>query len=86
MRPGARRSASADACRSAKDRGEMERAALTLDALDPDAAAHQLDQPARDRQTEARAAKAAGRRGVGLGEGLEDGLLLVARNADARVA
>ena len=54
-------------------------------AFDPDVAAHQLDQPRRDRQAEAGAAEAAGRRAVRLRERLEDQLLLVARDADAGV-
>ena len=41
-------------------------------ALDPQPAAHQLDQAARDGQTQARAAEAARRRAVGLRERLED--------------
>ena len=51
---------------------EVERAALARLALDPDLAAHQLDQPAADGEAEARAAVAAGRRAVGLREALED--------------
>ena len=41
-------------------------------ALDPDPPAHQLDQPRRDGQPQARAAEAPRGRGVGLLEGLED--------------
>ena len=66
--------------------GEMERAAASDFAFDPQPAAHQLDQPQRNRQPEARAAEAARRRAVGLGEGLEDVLLLVGGNADAGIA
>ena len=50
----------------------MERAAAADLALDPHPAAHQLDQPQRDRQTEAGAAEPARRRAVGLRECLED--------------
>ena len=52
--------------------GEVERAAAADLALDPDAAAHQLDEPRRDRQPEAGAAVPARRRAVGLRERLED--------------
>ena len=49
-------------------RGEVERAALAGLALDPDPAAHQLDQLRRDGQPQAGAAVLARRRAVGLGE------------------
>ena len=55
-------------------------------ALDPEPAAHHRDQPRRDRQPEAGAAVLARGRAVGLGEGLEDQLLLLGRDADAGVA
>ena len=55
-------------------------------ALDPDAAAHQLDERRRDRQAQAGAAEPARRRAVGLAEGLEDRGVLVRRDADAGVA
>ena len=52
--------------------GEVEGAPLAGLALDPDAAAHQLDQAGGDREAEAGPAVVAGRRAVGLGERLED--------------
>ena len=51
-----------------------------------DLAAHQGHQPRGDRQAQARAAVLPRGRGVGLLEGAEDLLLLVARDADAGVA
>ena len=56
-----------------------------IDAFDPEAAAHQLDEPARDRQTQAGAAKAASRRSVGLRERLENLVVFLGADADARV-
>ena len=56
----------------AEPRREVERAAATGLALDPDAAAHHLDELRRDRQAQAGAAVAARRRAVGLRERLED--------------
>ncbi len=55
-------------------------------ALEPDAAAHQLDQPAADRQPEAGAAVLARGGHVGLRERLEQLRRLLRRHADARVA
>ena len=69
-----------------KARGEAERAAapgLALRAVSRPPRA--LDQLARDGQAEAGAAVAAGRRRVGLGEGVEEPLLGVARDARAGV-
>ncbi len=63
----------------------MKRAALTNFALDPDPAAHQLDELRRDCQTQPRAAVLARRRAVRLRECLEDHTLLFGRNADAGV-
>ena len=81
-RPALRRSGAP--CRP-KLRREPERGSAPDLAFDPDVAAHQLHQPRRDRQAEPRAAEAPGGRAVGLRERLEDELLLVARDADARV-
>ena len=67
-----------------QQRREVERAAVSLLALDPDAAAHQLDQALRDRQAEAGAAVLPGRRAVGLGELLEDQRLLARRGCRCR--
>src|SRR5262249_56238819 len=66
--------------------GEVERAAPADVALDPDAAAHQLDQPGGDGQPEAGAAILPRRGAVRLGERGEDRLPLVRRDADAGVA
>ena len=65
---------------------EMEGAALAELALQPDFAAHQIDQAARDRQAEAGAAIFAGGRAVFLGKGIKYQLLLFRGNADAGVA
>ena len=65
---------------------EVERAADARLALDPDLAAHQLDQPAADRQAQAGAAVLARRGHVGLGERLEQLRRLLRRHADAGVA
>ena len=65
---------------------EVERAPPADLALQPDLPAHHLDQPGRDRQAQPRAAVLAGGRSVRLGEGLEELLLLVGGDADARVA
>ena len=54
-------------------------------AVDPDCAAHQLDQLGRDGQTEPRAAEPAGGRAVGLLERLEDRVQLLGGDADPRV-
>ena len=62
---------------------------LTADAglaLEPETAAHHLDELRRDGETEAGAAVPACRRGVGLDERPEDLPALVLGNADARVA
>ena len=64
----------------------MERTALVRFALHPEATAHQGDQPRRDGQPQAGAAILAGRRAIGLLEGVEDRLLSIRRNADARIA
>ncbi len=53
---------------------EPERAAAARSAGGADLAAERGHQPARDRQSETGAAVAAGRGGVGLGEGLEEGV------------
>ena len=53
--------------------------------LEGDLAAEQPDQLAADRQAQPRAAVLAGRRAVGLGEGLEDAPLHLRRDADAGV-
>ena len=65
---------------------EVERAADARFAFEPDAPAHQLDQPAADRQAQAGAAVLARRGHVGLRERLEQFRRLLARHADAGVA
>ena len=67
-------------------RREEERAAAAFRALDPEAPAHELDEPQGNRQTQSGAAIAPRRRAVGLREGLKDLRLLLRRNADAGVA
>ena len=62
-----------------------ERAALPVDAGQPDFAAQQHGQFAADRQAQAGAAVFARRAGVGLLECLEDEPLLLRRDADAGV-
>ena len=64
----------------------MERAAFAHFALHPDAAAHQLDKPGADCETEARAPVLARGRAVGLGKGLKDYPLLLRRDADTCVS
>src|SRR5262249_27796412 len=64
---------------------EPERAAPAGLALEPDAAAHELDEMARDREAETGAAVATRRAAVRLGEALEHRLLPVERDADAGV-
>ena len=64
---------------------DPEDGAGALGADHADAAAHALDHLGADREAEAGAAAAAGRRGVGLLEGLEDALLHAGRDADAGV-
>ena len=64
---------------------EGECAALPRHAGQLDLPAHQGDQPGRDRQTQPGAAEPPGGAGVGLLEGVEDGLLAVVRDADAGV-
>src|SRR2546430_7780652 len=56
--------------------------ALSLLALDRDRAAHQLDEPLRDGEPEARAPEAARRRGVHLAEGGEQLVHPVGRDPD----
>src|SRR5690348_14341706 len=72
--------------RNTQARREVERAALAGNALHPDSAVHQGDQPPTDGQAQSRAAEPARRRAVGLPERLEDQRLLLSRNADSRVA
>ena len=69
----------------ARNGGEMEGAALAGFTLHPEAPAHQLHELRRDRQAKSGAAIRARRRAVGLRERLEDALLTVQRDADARV-
>ena len=57
---------------------------LAFGALDPQASAHQLDEPQRDGQAEARAAVPPRRRAVGLRERLEDLPLLVRERCRCR--
>ncbi len=64
---------------------EPERAARARLALHPYLAAHELDELARDRKPQPRAAILARGGGVGLGEGLEEARLLLFSHADARV-
>ena len=71
--------------RGREARGEAERAAAAGLALDGDPAAHGADQLAGDGQAEAGAAVPPGGRGVGLGEGVEEPLLGLARDARAGV-
>src|SRR5437660_7434921 len=66
--------------------GEGERAARAGLALQPDAPAHQLDEPPRDREPEPGAAVLARGRHVGLGEGLEEAGRLLSGHADPGVA
>ena len=66
--------------------GEQERAADAGLALDPDPAAHQLDEPLADRQAQPGAAVLAGGGHVGLGERLKQLRRLFRRHADAGVA
>src|SRR3954447_24694256 len=71
-RPGGGAAAGGSAGGRLAERGrEVERAADARLGVAADLAAHQLDELARDRQAEAGAAVAAGRRRVGLREGLE---------------
>ena len=64
---------------------EGERAALAVDAGQPDLAAQQRRQLAADGQAQAGAAVLARGAGIGLLEGLEDEPLLLRRDADAGV-
>ena len=66
--------------------GEGERAARAGLALQPDAPAHQLDEPPRDREPEPGAAVLARGGHVGLGEGLEEAGRLLSGHADPGVA
>ena len=79
-----RASAAAAACGVSKSAVKWNVLPLPTVALDPHAAAHQLDQPQRDRQAEAGAAVAPRRRAVRLGEGLENLLLLLAAECRCR--
>src|SRR5262249_11954294 len=65
--------------------GEAEPAALAQCALDPDASTLQLDQAPGEGQAEASARVAASRRALELLERLEDALLVLRRDARARV-
>ena len=69
-----------------KARREDEARAVAGRALDPDRAAHQLDDALGDREAEPGAAVATRCRAVGLGEFLEQPLDLFGRHADARIA
>jgi hypothetical protein len=66
--------------------GEEERAAGPGNALEPDAAAHEVHEAAADGEAEPGAAVLAGGGHVGLREGLEELRRLFGRHADARVA
>ena len=65
--------------------GEPERRAAPEAAVEADLAAHQLDDTARDRQPETRAAEASARRLIGLAERLEELLRDLGRDPGARV-
>ena len=65
---------------------EEEPAARAELALDPDPSAVQLDELARDRETESRAVMRARRRRVDLRELAEDQIVMLRRDADAGVA
>ena len=66
--------------------GDAERGALTWTACNLDAAAHPVDDPPRDGETEPGAGKSAIGAAIGLLEFVEDARLLAFRNADAGVA
>src|SRR5664279_3747868 len=63
----------------------MEDTPLARTALDQDAAAHQLDQPETDGQSQSGAAVSARDRGIGLGKGSEDLFQLFRCHPDAGV-
>ena len=65
---------------------EVEAAAAALRAVQPQPAAHQAHQALADRQAQPGAAEAARGRGLGLREAAEDALLILGRDADARIA
>src|SRR5437016_3291039 len=65
--------------------GERQRAAPAHRALQSELTAHQLYQPARDRESETRSAVLPCRAAVGLGEALEHGRLALGCDADAGV-
>ena len=71
--------------RPLEHQGEVEGAAAIELAVEPDAPAHPLDQPATDGETKPGPAESARRRGVRLSEGVEDEPALVGRDPDARV-
>ena len=71
--------------RHAEARREVESAPLAYLAFDPDAPAHQLDQPRGDGQPQPCTSKAAGHGAVGLGECAEDETLFIGRDARSRV-
>src|SRR5579883_2653707 len=66
-------------------KGDREPAPLPGDAIDPDPPAHERDERLGDRETDAEAAVLEVDRLVGLGEGLEDPVALLGRDAYARV-
>src|SRR5262249_28056235 len=66
--------------------GEMKDTAPADFALDPNTAAHQFHQTTRDGEAQARAPVFPRHRTVGLYERGKNGLLLIGRNADSRVA
>ena len=72
--------------RGLQPRDEPEGRALSGLALERDGPSHQLGEPARDREAEARAAEATGRRAVALPERLEERGGPIGRDADPRVA
>ena len=68
-----------------KGKEKRERAALAGAALHADLTAEQMRKLGTDRQTQPRAAETPARGAVGLAERFENDLLLVRRNADARI-
>lgn len=66
--------------------GEVECAAYSDLALQPDLSPHHVNQLRCDRQTQASASESPGERTVRLGEGFKNQMLFFYRNADARIA
>ncbi len=83
--PAARSAAAGRIGRDTEHHRDDERRAHARLAVDGDTALHRLGQAPHDRQAEAGAAEAAGRRTVGLDEGMEQPVALLGREADAGV-